>query len=227
MTVAPYSCILWDVDGTIADASRGILPRLIRVLASYGLPRPEPEELSRWIGPPLIESFHLRAGLDADQAEEAVHRYRELARLAGYASDVELYPGIAEVIRDVHAAGVPQSTASSKPEVQVIAILEHFELLDRFTAISGAQPGPGGRGEGKSEVIARAIERLAAAGADVSRPVLIGDRHHDLDGGAEHGIPVIFAEWGFGEPSEAEGAVASAASAAELRALILPRPLPR
>ncbi|MBN9612067.1 MAG: HAD hydrolase-like protein, partial [Actinobacteria bacterium] len=117
---------------------------------------------------------------------------------------------------------LPQSTASSKPEVQVIAILEHYRLLDRFTAISGAQPGPGGRGEGKSEVIARAIERLAAVGVDVSRPVLIGDRHHDVEGGAEHGIPVIFAGWGFGDPAEAEGAVASAESVAELRELILP-----
>lgn len=222
MTVAPYSCILWDVDGTIADASRGILPRLVQVLGSFGLPRPEPEELAHWIGPPLIESFQLRAGLDPARAEEAVHQYRELARHAGYAAEVDLYPGIAELIGEVRAAGLPQSTASSKPEVQVLAILEHFGLLDRFTAISGAQPGPGGRGEGKSEVVARALERLAAAGADVSRPVLIGDRHHDVDGGAEHGVPVIFAEWGFGEPSEAEGAVARAASAAELRGLILP-----
>ena len=28
MASSPYSCVLWDVDGTIADASVGILRRL-------------------------------------------------------------------------------------------------------------------------------------------------------------------------------------------------------
>ena len=102
----------------------------------------------------------------------------------------------------------------------MVAILEHFGLLGQFTAIAGALPRAGGGGEGKSEVIGRALQRLAAAGADLTRPVLIGDRHHDLDGAAEHGIPVLFAEWGFGSPEEAQGAVGRAASVAGLRALL-------
>ena len=45
MPVSPYTCILWDVDGTIADASAGILPRLQQVFASYDLPEPDAEAL--------------------------------------------------------------------------------------------------------------------------------------------------------------------------------------
>ncbi len=220
MGASRYSCILWDVDGTIADASQGILPRLREVFASYGIAAPDPAELRHWIGPPMLESFRSRAGMRQAQAEEAVDRYRAFARRDGFASGVELYPGIAELLREVHDAGVPQSTASSKPENQVVAILEHFGLLGQFTAIAGALPRAGGGGEGKSEVIGRALQRLAAAGADLTRPVLIGDRHHDLDGAAEHGIPVLFAEWGFGSPEEAQGAVGRAASVAGLRALL-------
>jgi len=223
MAEHPYSCILWDVDGTIADASRGILPRLAEVLASFGRTVSDTAELAHWIGPPLRESFREYAGMDETGAEEAVRRYRELAHRDGYAVGVELYPGIPELLRRVHAAGVPQSTASSKPEVQVIAILEHFGLLGCFTSVAGALPEPGGLGEGKAAVVARALERLAAAGADVDRPVLIGDRHHDVDGAAEHGVPVIFVDWGFGVPEEARGAAHRVASVDELRALILGR----
>ena len=66
MPESTYTCILWDVDGTIADASAGILPRLRQVFASYGLAEPDPDALSLWIGPPMLESFQLRAGMPAD-----------------------------------------------------------------------------------------------------------------------------------------------------------------
>ncbi|GAA3934592.1 HAD hydrolase-like protein [Microbacterium soli] len=221
MPSSPYTCILWDVDGTIADASAGILPRLRRVFASYGLPEPDAAELSLWIGPPMHESFQRRAGLTSQQAHEAVDRYRELAAADGYAAAVTIYPGVPEVLRAVQATGIPQSTASTKPENQVRAILEHYGLIDVFTAVSGARPVPEGRTDGKSFVIGQAMDRLRAAGVDTSRPVLIGDRHHDVDGGAEHGIPVIFVDWGFGEPQEADGAALRAADPESLRALLL------
>lgn len=101
------------------------------------------------------------------------------------------------------------------------AILDHYTLTPLFTAISGARVGQVGNDDGKAFVIAQALERLSAAGVDVSRPVLIGDRHHDIDGAAEHGIPVIFSAWGFGDAAEAEGAIATAATAADLRPLLL------
>ncbi|MDT0157767.1 HAD hydrolase-like protein [Microbacterium sp. ARD32] len=219
--MAHYSCILWDVDGTIADASAGILPRLRQVFASYGLPEPDAAELSLWIGPPMYVSFQERAGMDEEQAHEAVARYRELAAGDGYAASVDIYPGVAELLRRVQDAGVPQATASTKPENQVRAILEHYELIDAFAALSGARPSPEGRADGKSFVIGQALERLRAAGVDTSRPVLVGDRHHDVEGAAEHGIPVIFVDWGFGSAGEADAADFRVADPDALGALLL------
>ena len=221
MASSPFTCVLWDVDGTIADASAGIFPRLREVYASFGLPDPDPETLNQWIGPPMFASFQTIAGLEPAQAEEAVRRYRELAARDGYAASVAIYPDVPEVIRAVQDAGVPQSTASTKPENQVRAILEHYDLIDAFTAISGARSGVEGQNDGKATVIAWALERLVAAGADVSRPVLVGDRHHDIDGAAEFGIPVIFVEWGFGDAAEGADAAHHVATPAELLPLLL------
>lgn len=222
MPHSPYSCVLWDVDGTIADATPGIFPRLLEVLASFGLAAPDPASMSHWVGPPMYESFQTLAGLSAEQSETALGRYRELAARDGYAASVDIYPGVVDVIRAVSAASIPQATASTKPENQVSAILEHNDLLGLFTAISGARSGTIGRSDGKSDVIGWALERLQAKGADISRPVLIGDRHHDVDGAAEHDIPVIFSEWGFGDPSEGDSAAFRAKDADALRALLLP-----
>lgn len=221
MPHSPYSCVLWDVDGTIADATPGIFPRLLEVFASFALPAPDASELSRWVGPPMYESFQTLAGLNPDEAAEALTRYRALAARDGYAASVDIYPGVPDVIRAVAAAGIPQATASTKPENQVRAILEHNDLLGLFTAVSGARVGDAGRSDGKADVIGWALERLQAAGADTSHPVLIGDRHHDVEGAAEFGIPVIFSEWGFGDDAEGASAAFRAADADDLRALLL------
>ncbi|MTE24183.1 HAD hydrolase-like protein [Microbacterium sp. ZXX196] len=220
MANSPWSCVLWDVDGTIADASAGILPRVARVLDEMGRPPMADDQVNLWIGPPMLESFQALAGLDRADAERAVARYRALAGEDGYAESVRLYDGVAELVREVHAAGIPQSTASTKPENQVTAILAHYGLAPEFDAIHGAVPDADVL-DTKAHVLGRALADLEAKGVDVSRPVLVGDRHHDIDGAAEFGVPVIFARWGFGAPSEEAGSVAAVDSPADLRPLLI------
>jgi phosphoglycolate phosphatase len=36
--------------------------------------------------------------------------------------------------------------------------------------------------------------------------VLVGDRHHDVEGAAAHGVPTIGVTWGYAEPGELSGA---------------------
>ncbi|WP_110588081.1 HAD hydrolase-like protein [Microbacterium suaedae] len=222
MANSPWSCVLWDVDGTIADASAGILPRIERVLDELGHPPTPTDQVHLWIGPPMLESFQELAGLSLAQAKNAVERYRELASEHGYAHKVRIYDGVADVIRDVHAAGIPQTTASTKPENQVRAILEHYVLAPLFESIHGAVPDADVL-DTKAHVLGRALADMRARGVDLSNPVLIGDRHHDVDGAAEHDVPVIFVRWGFGDAEEATGSVAVADDPAHLRTLLLPR----
>ncbi len=217
---SPFSCILWDVDGTLVDASVGILRRLTVTLEHYGLPAPTREELVHWIGPPMHESFQRQAGMTPEQATEAVAFYRTLGRADGYTRDVRMYPGLAELVADLAAAGVPQATASSKPEIQVVALMEHFGLTEHLTSITGATLDEKTLAN-KADIVAESLRRLAADGVDVSRPVLVGDRHHDVDGGAANGVPVIFVRWGFSWPHEADGAQAAVDDVDGLRALLL------
>ncbi|WP_052226925.1 HAD hydrolase-like protein [Microbacterium mangrovi] len=217
---SPWTCILWDVDGTLIDASEGILRRLKTTLEHFGHPPVREAELAHWIGPPMLESFQVMAGMDAVQAEAAVTYYRQVARADGYETGARVYPGMADLLRDIHAAGIPQATASSKPEDQVLRLMQHFGLDGYLDRIVGATSEARDRGL-KAEVLADSLRRLQALGVDVSRPVLIGDRHHDVEGGAELDVPVIFNRWGFGWPHEADGAAASVDSADQLRALLL------
>ncbi len=217
---SPWTCVLWDVDGTIVDASEGILRRLTIALEHFGKPAPTRAELVHWIGPPMYESFQTNVGMTPAEATEAVAFYRTLNKSDGYTTGAKLFPGVAEIIRDVAAAGIPEATASSKPEVQVVALMDHFDLSTSLTAIVGATPDEKTL-SAKADIVAEALRRLQAAGVDTSRPVLVGDRHHDVDGGAVHDVPVIFVRWGFSWPHEADGAQAAVDTADQLRALLL------
>ncbi|MFJ4172590.1 HAD hydrolase-like protein [Microbacterium sp. NPDC089696] len=220
MASSPYSCVLWDVDGTIVDASVGILRRLNVALTHFGRPAPTREELTHWIGPPMFDSFQAQAAMTPEQATEAVAFYRELGKADGYTTDIATYPGVPEIIRDVHAAGIPQATASSKPENQVDAIVDFFELRPFFLTTVGATPDEATLAS-KTDIVAEALRRLAERGVDVSRPVLIGDRHHDVEGGNANGVPVVFVDWGFSDAHEGDEAAFRVTSAAELRSLLL------
>jgi phosphoglycolate phosphatase len=219
MPHSPFSCVLWDVDGTIVDASVGILRRLNVALTHFGKPAPSREELTHWIGPPMFQSFQDQAGMTPEQSAEAVAFYRTLGKADGYTTDVRTYPGVTELIHELHASGIPQATASSKPEMQVDALVDHFGLRDDFLATVGSTPDESTLAS-KTDIVAEALRRLRERGADVSKPVLIGDRHHDVEGGNANGVPVIFVEWGFSDPHEGDDAAFRAASVSELRALL-------
>jgi phosphoglycolate phosphatase len=217
---SPWTCVLWDVDGTIVDASDGILRRLTIALEHFGKRPPTRAELVHWIGPPMYDSFQVNVGMTPEQATEAVAFYRGLNKIDGYSTGAKLFPGMGELITDVAAAGIPQATASSKPEVQVVALMDHFDLSTSLTAIVGATQDEKTL-SAKADIVAEALRRLAAAGVDTSRPVLVGDRHHDVEGGAAEGVPVIFVRWGFSWPHESEGAQAAVDDVDQLRALLL------
>lgn len=212
--------MLWDVDGTLVDASDGILRRLIEVHEHYGKTPPTRDDLIHWIGPPMYETFQERLGFTPDEATEGVKYYRSLNARDGSATWAKTFPGMPELVADIHAAGIPQATASSKPENQVVTLMDHFGLDRYLTATVGSTPDERTRAS-KTDVIRESLARLTAAGVDTSRPVLVGDRHHDVEGGAETGVPVIFVTWGFSDPAEADGSIGVATTPDELRSMLL------
>ena len=217
---SPWTCVLWDVDGTVVDASDGILRRLTITLEHFGKKPPTRAELVHWIGPPMFESFQANVGMTPEESAAAVRFYRTLGKADGYTTGAKLFPGVGELIAELAENGVAQATASSKPEIQVDALMDHFGLAPHLAAIVGATLDERTL-SAKADIVAEALRRLDAEGLDTSRPVLVGDRHHDVEGGAVHGVPVIFVRWGFSWPHEADGAQAAVDDVHQLRDLLL------
>ncbi|CAN5168726.1 HAD family hydrolase [soil metagenome] len=216
-----FSCILFDLDGTIMDSAPGITATLAYTFGKLGLPIPSPAELVAYVGPPILDSFRDRAGFSTAEAERALDIYRpEYLRKGVF--DATVYPGVADVLRHIHESGVPLSLATSKPEKPATLILEHYDLVKYFDVITGASEDE--VRSAKADVVAEALKRLTAIGADISRPVMVGDRSHDVHGAAAHDVPTIFVRWGYGNRAEEVGIIGVANDAAELDAQLFEAP---
>ena len=213
----PYTAILWDLDGTISDSAPGIVAALRKTFDVFRMPIPDDETLLSYVGPPIIDSFKHQHLDDAIEIQHALETYREIHEESGLIES-PAFAGIPELIRDAHRAGIPQSTATSKPESAARIVLGHYGLLDEFDEITGATDDES-RSK-KEDVVAEALRRLEERGVDLSNVIMIGDRFYDVHGSAAHGVPCIYVTWGYGQLGEDEGAVAVATSSAELRKLL-------
>lgn len=197
-----WKTVLFDLDGTLTDSAPGITNSVSRALAHFGIEE-KPENLLRFIGPPLNESLPEYYGFTKEQTAKAVEVFREYFVEKGWLENAP-YPGIPELLGDLKAGGLQLMVATSKPEVQAVRILKHFGLAEYFDHICGA---PAGNEDGarKASVIREAL-RWAE---DPSSVVMVGDRRHDVEGAHENGLPCIGVLYGYGSREELSGAGAS------------------
>jgi phosphoglycolate phosphatase len=204
--------VLFDMDGTLVDSTPGIWASVRVAAAALGLPEPTPGHLRSMVGPPLQDGFADVLGLAGDDVDRAVAAYRA-HYAAGAMFDADVHPGIPELLAALRADGATLAVATSKPEPFAVRVLEHNGLLTAFAGVHGATLD--GTVRHKHEVVAAAL----AAHPDGERPVLVGDRSHDVLGAAAHGLPCVGAGWGPAPPGElaAAGAAAIAATPADVR----------
>jgi phosphoglycolate phosphatase len=185
-------------------------------LAAGGLPSGyaalTPQQIADYVAA-LKAAGLASAGFDTATAARALDIYRPLYSANGV-YDATVYPGLPGVLRAIHQAGLPLSLATSKPETPARMVLDHFELSRWIDELTGASDDE--VRSAKADVVAEALRRLAENGADLSRPVMVGDRSHDIHGAAEHDVPTVFVTWGYGAPEEQAGAVASASDSGDL-----------
>ncbi|MGN6743025.1 MAG: HAD hydrolase-like protein, partial [Amnibacterium sp.] len=219
-TLEPYTVALVDLDGTIMDSAPGITATLTRTLERMGLPVPPPSRLVEFVGPPILDGLRDLAGLDPEQSQRALELYRDEYRRTGD-FDARPYPGMREALEAVRDAGPTLAVATSKPESQAKRILAHFGFDDLFAVIAGASEDEV-RSE-KADVITWALQLLRGAGVDIDRPVMIGDRIHDVEGAARPAIPCVFVVGGYGDPAAAGGAIAVAETPVDLVRIVTTR----
>lgn len=202
--------VAFDLDGCLVESRAAILPSMRVALEAHGLPPFDDQQLAFLIGPPLqqgITELLVATGADPSLAPSIVAAYRADYRVH-MLERTPLQPGVADVVRGVERACV----VTSKPAELATPIVEHLGLLDALDFVEG--PSLGLEVEAKVVTLGRALDRLP------SIEVMVGDRHHDVDAGREHGLRTVGVLWGMGSAEELAEADVVVATPAELAAVL-------
>ncbi|PQM52373.1 HAD-IA family hydrolase [Mycolicibacter virginiensis] len=197
-STATAELVIFDLDGTLTDSAAGIVASFRHALEHIGAPIPEGDLAARLVGPPM---HHTLAAMGlGEQTEAAVAAYRADYTGRGWQMNT-MFDGVAELLRDLRAAEVRLAVATSKVEPTARKILAHFGLDGYFEVVAGASVD--GTRAAKSEVVAHALAQLTPLPA---RVLMVGDRRHDVDGAAAHGIDTVLVGWGYGQTDYADTA---------------------
>jgi phosphoglycolate phosphatase len=195
--------VLFDMDGTLTDPADGIISCHRWALAEVGFDMPEDLDTRSMIGPPAEEAYAM-IGVPSDLIGEATRLYRERFAIAGWLED-STYPGIDELVAQLHQAGWMVGVATMKLEPFAERIVDRVGLRPHIDVVAGSDVA-------RTRITKRAVIEHALTQLDrtPSGVAMVGDRRHDIEAARSLQMTSIGVAWGFGSVDELIGADAHA-----------------
>ena len=185
--------ILFDLDGTIVKSDLGITKGVQKSLEHFGI-NEKLEDLKKFVGPPMVESYTNFYGFSLKQYEEALSVFHKYYKSVGI-FECELYEGIEEMLKEL-SAKYNLYIATSKPEFEARRVIEHFGLDKYFTFVGGADGDFNTKRSTKAAVIEYVLESNNIK--DKSLAIMTGDKSHDIAGAKSVGLKSIGVLYGYG-----------------------------
>lgn len=211
--------ILFDLDGTLTDPKEGITKCVRYALEYFGIHEEDMDSLTKFIGPPLDESFKQYYNMTDEDADKAVEKYRERFGSIGIFENA-VYDGVIDMLKILKGEGKFLALATSKPDVFAVRIVEKYGISPYLDVLSG---GKIGGSCDKAHVIAKALEAFGLGDNDKPEVIMVGDRKHDIIGAKKCQIESVGVRFGYAESNELEDAGADyiVSSVEELQNLLL------
>lgn len=214
----PLLSLIFDLDGTLTDSKPGILGCLREVVAARNIRVSGP--FDRFIGPPVEEWVkELLPGGTGEEHVDLAREYRACYDRVGWSNN-SVYPGVTDMLAQLHADGFPLYVCTSKQEHFAVRILAMFDLGQFFTAIYGDKLEYASHS--KIDLLARILsERGLGRGSAEHAPAwMVGDRSFDFEAAHANRIRCMAAGWGYGAPEEWALADAVAMTPAGVSAIV-------
>ena len=195
-----YELVIFDLDGTLLNTLDDLAASANRALARAGFPARSTEEVRRFIGGGVSRLIHraVPEGTPEIVCEAVLSDFKR-----DYTENVNVhtrpYPGIAELLVRLRAAGVRTAVNSNKVDnATQLLCRAHFEgLLDMALGeVAGIprKPAPDGA--------QRIMEALNVA---PEKALYVGDGDADLLTAQNAGIDCAWVSWGYRRREELEG----------------------
>lgn len=198
LQLPPLDLLVWDLDGTLIDSSADLVASVNAALV--GMERePLPEALiGRYVGDGAAMLMQRALGLapPLDGAAQTLAA-RGLELFLDHYADHKLdhtmlYPGVAQGLASLHAAGYQMAVLTNKPIRPSVAIVEGLGIAGCFRQVYG---GDSFERKKPDPIGLHAI--MNAAGAAASVTAMIGDSAVDVRTGRAAGCWTCGVSYGF------------------------------
>lgn len=208
--------VVFDCDGTLVDSQHSICTAMVRAFDDVKLPPPERLAILSAVGLSLpVAMARLLPDAEADFHDHLADRYKLAFQAMRREQGVQepLYPGIADLVHDLDAAGWLLGVATGKSDRGLALCLRHHGIIDLFVTLQTADRHP------SKPHPSMLMTAMAEAGAVPETTVMIGDTSFDIAMARAADVRSIGVAWGYHLPNElfAAGAHAVAVDSTQLR----------
>ena len=193
-----YTTVLFDLDGTLVDSGIGVTNSVAYAMKKFGMTPPPREELFKFIGPPLVQSFREFCGFDEEQTTLAIKYYREYYSDKGILECI-MYDGVIELLESLKKKGYKLALATSKPEIYATRVVENKGILPYLDYLGAATTDEKTRAT-KEAVIEYTLSMCEEK--DRAKILMVGDRHFDINGAKAYGLDSVGVSFGYGDRRE-------------------------
>jgi phosphoglycolate phosphatase len=197
--------VLFDMDGTLLQTEKLSTPAFqqtfeeLRRQHIWDGPTPDERELTHVLGMTIEQLWEkLLPGASEEVRKTADSLMLENERKLLKEGVTDLYPGVREVLQQLHQKRIALFVASNGLESYIDAVCEHFGIKQYFTDLYSA-----GRfhTRSKSDLVAKLLRDY-----DIHNAVMVGDRHSDVEAGKSNGLFTVACDFGFAKEGELDGA---------------------
>lgn len=200
-----YTTVLFDLDGTLVDSGIGVTNSVAHAMERFGITPPPRQELFKFIGPPLVQSFRDFCGFNDEQITLGIKYYREYYSDKGIL-ECTMYDGVLELMQSLKKKGYKLSLATSKPDIYATRVAEIKGILPYLDHLAAASTDEKTRAT-KEAVVEYALELCEEK--DRSKILMVGDRHFDINGAKSFGLDSVGVTFGYGSYEELKEAGAT------------------
>ncbi|MBQ3265940.1 MAG: HAD-IA family hydrolase [Ruminococcus sp.] len=208
-----YDYILFDLDGTLIESAESVRVSIAYAMQALDLPCPDLSDYSKYVGPPLEDTFRGMCAVPEELIQQAMQIYR------GYydrinADVTKVFDGVIPMLTALRGAGRKLVICTSKNEPVAEKVAWELDLSPYFDAICGSSAD--GSRKAKADIIPYALQALGCS--DKEKALMVGDTHFDAKGAQLCGIDFLGVTYGYGvrNSMEACGAIGFADSPQEI-----------
>lgn len=188
--------VVFDLDGTLADTNRDLIPALNRTTALEGLPAVPFADIGHVVGhgarAMLQRAFAYHGRSLTPATEERLFERFLIDYGENLAVATILFEGVVDALDLLAGDGYRLAVCTNKPEALARRLLDALDVTRRFAAITGGDSFTFRKPDAR-----HLTQTVEMAGGVVAHSVMIGDSPTDVATARAAGIPVVAVDFGY------------------------------